>query len=130
MERIGLERVSRDGKRARVIEYNTCQNFLVEFEDGTVRRMTKWNDFQKGQFNYAYMFHKVWTSDRIGTKLRMNNGLAATVVEYVNSHNMDIQFEDGAIAYGVSWRDYKNGNVSHPILKGTQISFRKRWKPQ
>lgn len=123
MERIGLERVSRDGKRAKVIEYNTCQNFLVEFEDGTVRRMTKWNDFQKGQFNYAYMFHKVRTSDRIGTKLRMNNGLVATVVEYVNSHNMAVQFEDGAIAYDVSWRDFEKGNVSHPILKGTQISF-------
>lgn len=122
-ERIGLERVSRDGKRARVIEYDTCENFLVEFEDGTLRRMTKWNDFQNGQFNYAYMFHKVRTADRIGTKCRMNNGLTATVVNYINSHRMDIQFEDGVIAQNISWRDFKNGNVSHPILKGSQVSF-------
>lgn len=123
IERIGLERVSRDGKMARVIEYDTCQNFLVKFEDGMVRRMTNWSDFQNGHFNYTYMFHKVRTADRVGTKLRMNNGLLATVVEYINSHSMNIQFEDGTIANGVSWRDFKNGNVSHPLLKGIQVSF-------
>lgn len=60
------------------------------------------------------MFHKAKTSGRIGTKLQMNNGMNAIVKTYRNSHDMDIQFEDGEIAKHVSCRDFENGNVAHP----------------
>lgn len=33
-ERIGMEKTSRDGKKAKVIEYYSCENFMIEFENG------------------------------------------------------------------------------------------------
>lgn len=69
------------------------------------------------------MFHKVRTSGCVGMKLQMNNGMNAVVDDYRNCHDMDIRFEDGKSANHVSWRDFKNGNVAHLILKGTQISI-------
>lgn len=122
-ERIGMEKTSRDGKKAKVIEYYSCENFMIEFENGLQRKLTNWHYFENEKFNYQYMFHKVRTSGRVGTKLRMNNGMTAVVNLYRNCHDMDIRFEDGEIASHVSWRDFKNGNVAHPILKGTQISI-------
>ena len=113
-ERIGIEKISQDGRRARVIEYYSCENFIVEFDDGIIRRFTHWHSFENGKFNYQYMFHKAKTSGRIGTKLQMNNGMNAIVKTYRNSHDMDIQFEDGEIAKHVSWRDFENGNIAHP----------------
>lgn len=122
-ERLGMERISRDGKKARIIQYNSCEDFVIEFEDGTKRKMSHFKDFESGKFNYQYMFHKPRTEDRNGTTARMNNGLQATVICYRNSHDMDVRFEDGAEAYNVSWRDFLAGNVAHPNVKGTRISI-------
>lgn len=33
-ERIGVESTSRDGKRAQVVSYSTCENFIIRFCDG------------------------------------------------------------------------------------------------
>ena len=97
-ERIGMEKTSRDGKKAKVIEYYSCENFMIEFENGLQRKLTNWHYFENEKFNYQYMFHKVRTSGRVGTKLRMNNGMTAVVNLYRNCHDMDIRFEDGEIA--------------------------------
>lgn len=32
-ERIGVESTSRDGKRAQVVSYSTCENFIIRFCD-------------------------------------------------------------------------------------------------
>lgn len=55
-ERIGIEKISQDGRRARVIEYYSCENSIVEFDDGITRRFTHWHSFENGKFNYQYMF--------------------------------------------------------------------------
>lgn len=39
-ERIGMEKTSRDGKKAKVIEYYSCENFIIEFENGLQRKLT------------------------------------------------------------------------------------------
>ena len=38
-ERIGMEKTSRDGKKAKVIEYYSCENFMIEFENGLQRKI-------------------------------------------------------------------------------------------
>lgn len=65
--RVGKERVSRDGKSAKVIQYQSCEDFTIAFEDGQTRHMTHWGDFEKGQFNYQYMYHKVRTNLNLNT---------------------------------------------------------------
>ena len=122
-ERIGAESISRDGKVAKVVAYRSCESFQIQFEDGTLRKMSNWHNFREGFFNYEYMYHRPRTADRLGTVYRMNNGLMAKVISYVHSHDMDIQFEDGSIARHVEWRNFILGNVAHPTMKGQQVSI-------
>ena len=95
-ERIGVESTSRDGKRAQVVNYTTCENFIVRFYDGREIKLKNWKQFIEGNFNYEKYFKTLKNSEeRIGKKKIMNNGLVAVVVAYRGSHDIDILFEDG-----------------------------------
>lgn len=122
-ERIGVESTSRDGKRAKVISYTTCENFVVRFYDGKEVKLKNWKYFIEGNFNYEKHFKAPRNrEERIGEKKIMNNGLTAEVIEYRGSHDMDILFEDGEKRKGVSWRDFCNGGIAHPIIQGGNVS--------
>ena len=106
-ERIGVESTSRDGKRAQVVSYSTCENFIIRFCDGKEMKLKNWRYFIEGNFNYEKHFKAPRNrEERIGEKKVMNNGLTAEVIEYRGSHDMDILFEDGGKRTGVSWRDF------------------------
>lgn len=51
-ERIGVESTSRDGKRAQVVSYSTCENFIIRFCDGKEMKLKNWRYFIEGNFNY------------------------------------------------------------------------------
>lgn len=118
-ERIGVESTSRDGKRAQVVSYSTCENFIIRFCDGKEMKLKNWRYFIEGNFNYEKHFKAPRNrEERIGEKKVMNNGLTAEVIEYRGSHDMDILFEDGEKRTGVSWRDFCIGSIAHPTIPG------------
>lgn len=51
-DRIGVESTSRDGKKAIVVNYATCENFIVRFADGKEIKLKNWKQFVEGKFNY------------------------------------------------------------------------------
>ena len=51
-ERIGVESTSKDGKRAQVVSYSTCENFIIRFCDGKEMKLKNWRYFIEGNFNY------------------------------------------------------------------------------
>lgn len=82
-ERIGVESTSRDGKRAQVVSYSTCENFIIRFCDGKEMKLKNWRYFIEGNFNYEKHFKAPRNrEERIGEKKVMNNGLTAEVIEY------------------------------------------------
>ena len=122
-ERIGVESTSRDGKRAQVVSYSTCENFIIRFCDGKEMKLKNWRYFIEGNFNYEKHFKAPRNrEERIGEKKVMNNGLTAEVIEYRGSHDMDILFEDGGKRTGVSWRDFCIGSIAHPTISGGNVS--------
>lgn len=122
-ERIGVESTSRDGKRAQVVSYSTCENFIIRFCDGKEMKLKNWRYFIEGNFNYEKHFKASRNrEERIGEKKVMNNGLTAEVIEYRGSHDMDILFEDGGKRTGVSWRDFCIGSIAHPTIPGGNVS--------
>lgn len=52
--------------------------------------------------------------DRIGEQNRAKNGLMMTIIEYRNSTNIDIQFEDGFIVYHKTYSRFLSGMIGHP----------------
>ena len=126
-ERIGVESTSRDGKRAQVVSYSTCENFIIRFCDGKEMKLKNWRYFIEGNFNYEKHFKAPRNrEERIGEKKVMNNGLTAEVIEYRGSHDMDILFEDGGKRTGVSWRDFCIGSIAHPTIPGGNVSGAER----
>ena len=123
-ERIGVESTSRDGKRAQVVSYSTCENFIIRFCDGKEMKLKNWRYFIEGNFNYEKHFKASRNrEERIGEKKVMNNGLTAEVIEYRGSHDMDILFEDGGKRTGVSWRDFCIGSIAHPSCRNITVQF-------
>ena len=55
--------------------------------------------------------------DRTGEVKKMNCGMNATIIEYVNSHDITIKFEDGEILKHKFYGDFKNGKIDNPNLK-------------
>lgn len=61
-------------------------------------------------------FKKV-SDERVG-ETRINNfGSKMWIIEYVNSHNITVQFEDGYVAKGRCYLDFKNGKIKSPYDK-------------
>ena len=53
-------------------------------------------------------------SKRIGTTVKMNCGMKATVIEYRNHKDIDIQFEDGTVIKKRQWDEFQNGSIQNP----------------
>ena len=64
---------------------------------------------------------------RIGTSLMMNCGMRATIIEYRNSCDIDIQFEDGTIVKNKEFKSFQKGEIMNTnisikdkLIKGWQ----------
>lgn len=54
--------------------------------------------------------------DRTGEVRTMNNGLKATIINYKNSSNIDIQFENGQIVCHNTVNNFIKGNIKCPMI--------------
>lgn len=55
--------------------------------------------------------------DHTGETCVMNCGLKATIINYHNNKNIDVQFEDGTIIYNKRYTEFKKGTIGHPTIK-------------
>ena len=51
--------------------------------------------------------------DRKGEVNRAKNGMLMTIIRYGNSSDIDIEFEDGTIAYSKSYDAFKKGKIDN-----------------
>lgn len=71
------------------------------------------------------------TTNRIGETRIASNGMKMTIIHYNNSHDVDIEFEDGCITYHKRYDRFLMGYISHPIKanrnpnKKDKIGFKK-----
>jgi hypothetical protein len=54
--------------------------------------------------------------DHTGESRIMNNGMRATVVEYFNSKNMTVQFENGILVKEIKYGNFVRGEVKCPMI--------------
>ena len=57
-----------------------------------------------------------YKENRIGEKRMMNNGLEATITAYLNSKDIDLEFEDGMVVTHRTYSNFKKGNIGHPFI--------------
>ena len=53
--------------------------------------------------------------DKTGEVRRANNGMLMKIIAYHSRSNIDIQFEDGIVVSGKSYKNFKKGIIPYPL---------------
>ena len=123
--RIGETRTMNNGMKATIIAYRSCMDIDVQFEDGQIREGVVYGQFKNGSVAHPDTARVHDKNKRIGETRVMNNGIKATIIACRNYHDLDVQFEDGAIKENVHYLNFSKGEVQHP-----KYSYRYRKPPK
>lgn len=106
-DRVGEVNRANNGMLMKIVAYRSCRSIDVQFENGvTVYNKIYW-DFKRGVIGLP-------RQDRTGEVRRANNGMLMKVIAYRSAQDMDIQFENGSIAYNKSYDNFKKGKIDYP----------------
>ena len=56
-------------------------------------------------------------TDRLGETRMMNCGMEATIIRYGRCDDIDVRFEDGAVAKNKAYKAFKKGEIANPNIK-------------
>lgn len=116
-KRIGETNVSLLGQKMIIIEYFSSDNITVQFDDGTIVKNQSYWLFKKKQIRNPNRY-----SFRVGEVHLANNGLKMTIIEYLNSRQATVCFEDGVIVNNLQYGNIVRGQVVHPMYKNRKTA--------
>ena len=111
-DRFGETRMMNCGMEATIIRYNGMRDIDVRFEDEAVAVHKRYDAFKKGKINNPNI--KASAENRFGETKVMNCGMEATIIRYNTSKDIDVRFEDGAIATCKDYKMFRKGGIAHP----------------
>ena len=112
---LGKTRMMNCGMEATIIRYGRYDDIDVCFKDGAIVEHRKYDSFKRGKIANPNM--KVSAEDRLGETRMMNCGMKATIIRYGNAGDIDVRFEDRAIAKRKGYREFKKGKIANPNMK-------------
>ena len=100
---IGETKKAKNGQTMTIIGYRSSQDMDVQFEDGTIVKNTRYDNFRNGSIkNY---------NARIGETSISSKGQKMTIIAYRGCNDLDIEVEDGTILEHKNYRDFKRGCI-------------------
>ena len=111
-DRLSETRMMKCGMKAIIIRYGGATDIDVRFEDGTVVKNRWYGNFKKGEIANPNI--KTFTEVRLGETRKMNCGMEATIIRYGGATDIDVRFEDGAVAVHKAYGEFKKGGIAHP----------------
>lgn len=124
VERIGETITNTKGYRMTIIEYKNSDKILVRFEDGSTK-ITRYRTFKAGNVRkpeYAFKCGNVKKPNynlrqkRLGETSMSIRGQLMTIIEYIDTYNVTVQFEDGATNIA-TYASFRRGLVKNPNLE-------------
>ena len=115
--RVGKESIASNGLKMKIISYRSAQDIDIKFEDGTIVKNKRYQDFQKGNIKNPSVKNKSLMSNRVGKVTTARNGMKMQVVGYRSANDIDIRFEDGCIVRNKSYANFIKGLIKHPKKK-------------
>lgn len=98
------------GMKATVIEYRSCFDLSLQFEDGYIVKSTRYQTFKNGNIRNPNL--KISTFIDKTNEVGINNqGLKMWIKEYRGAFDVDIEFESGYINKNRGYDDFKSGRV-------------------
>ena len=125
---IGETSIATNGQAMTIIAYRGTKDIDVQFEDGYVAYNKSYNTFKRGGIRNPNTPNvQLKTDIRIGETSVATNGQVMTIIAYRGNNDMDVQFEDGYVAYNKSYGCFKTGRIVNPRFsmrsKGTYKTF-------
>ena len=124
-QKIGEKKMMNCGMEATIIAYKNSKDISVKFEDGTIvehKDIYSFNDCEILNPNIDYNRNSNKSYKRNGESKRMKNGLIATIINYKNKQDIDVQFEDGSITTNKRYTDFQKATIASPQLSAKGIS--------
>ena len=115
--RLGETRMMNCGTEATIIRYGKYSDIDVRFEDGTVAKNKTYRAFKKGKI--ANQNIKASAENRLGETRMMNCGMEATIIRYGGCDDIDVRFEDGAVAEHKVYGAFKRGEIANTNIKAS-----------
>ena len=111
-ERIGKENFNNEGYSMKIVEYKTADNIIVEFQDEYKQKVnTTYDHFIKGKVSNP---HK---NRRLGETRYNNQGSLMKIVEYNNSHDVIIEYQDKyRFKRRTYYSNFVNGCLDNPYF--------------
>lgn len=109
-EREGLIKKNKWGDIMKIIEYNSAQDIIVEFQDEwKEKKKCAWKEFKEGNIVNPRIYKQ-----RIGSTNVNNQGCTMKVVEYIDNRNVIIEFQDNYHErVKCNWSNFENGRVKN-----------------
>lgn len=139
LDRVGETAYAGNGQKMKIIRYGGRRDIDIEFEDGTKVYNREYKNFKKGEVanpNFKKASSKnSMSSDgnvitailsHVGETMIANNGQKMTIIRYGTCNDIDVEFEDGAIAYHRRYRNFKMGRIGNPGVKASPEDINKR----
>ena len=114
-----FEGVSSKGQKMKIIKFHNYNDITVKFEDGTIIEHSSYQRFKSGRIKNPNFIEK----EKYYCTNFASIGLNMKVINYKNSKDVDIEFEDGEIVKGKNFTAFKKGFIKHPkFVTGNLIS--------
>lgn len=121
---IGETAMSNCGLLMTIIDYQGPKQVTVQFETGEIRENRHYTSFKNGEIapepGQYPSYNRRHAEERLGQTKMMCCGQSCNIIAYHSSKNIDVQFEDGAIAYNKRYSSFLDGSIEHPNIPHTQ----------
>lgn len=125
-QRINEQNKMNNGIIATIIYYENNKDLTIKWEDdNSIQKIKSYAHFKDGKIAKTSDTPNAKKNKRIGETIKQNCGLNATIIEYFNSHNITIKFEDDEIFKKKYYSDFKKGLIKHPNLKNSDYAKKK-----
>ena len=109
--RIGEKRIMNNGLEGTIVRYGGVHDIDVQFSTGYIAKHKGYKDFVNGNILSDTQ------NERLGMIIIMSNGQLCKIIEYRNSNDIDVEFEDGTIIKHKKYSIYKKGKIRNPNIK-------------
>lgn len=118
--RIGETIIAKNGLKATIIGYNKSVDITVQFEDGIVVKDIKYNNFKQGVIKHPNINASIGKrrnnleakKRHIGETVVNKFGQRITIIDYINTTNIVVQFDNGEIKDHVRYSTFTRGNIA------------------
>lgn len=115
---INESKIMNNGQIAEIIAYKKNDDIDVRFEDGTIRTGVQYSNFKNGTLSNPNFKKKYkQRANHINETKIMHCGMNAKIIDYKNSSDIDVQFEDGTIVKNKQYSSFKIGTIENPNCK-------------